>query len=148
MATSGTLWLWMPLALGSSCSLENSYWGFLPLAVSNVPNSLKPFTQLPWYLGEHLIIDFHKTLESNYLWDLYNFFKHSKNWLANQTNPGTTEKKRGKEPQMDKQIIQAWPLIPYFLVNENKSSREDFTPTFALYTVMFLSKAHWCLKVF
>lgn len=135
----------MPLALDSSCSLVRSYWGFLPFVVSNVPHSLKPFTQLPWYLAEHLIIYFHKTLESDYLWDLYYLVKHSKNWLVNQTNPGTTDKRGKKEPQMDKQVIQAWPLMPYFLVNEIKSSREDFTPTFTLYIATFQSKARWCL---
>lgn len=108
------------LALDSSCSLVSSYWGFLPFVVSNGPDSLKPFIHLPWYLAEHLIY-FHKTLESDYLRDLYYLVKHSKNWLVNQTKPGTMEKRRKKEPQMDKQIIQAWSLMPYFLVNEIKN---------------------------
>lgn len=34
--------------------------------------------------------------------------------------------------------------MPYFLVNEIKSSR-GFTPTFALYIATFQSTAHWCL---
>lgn len=123
----------------------SSYWGFVPFVVSDVPDSLKPFTQLPGCLAEHLIIYFHKTLDSDYLWDLYYLVKHSKNRIVNQTNPGTMEKRGEKEPQMDKQVIQAWPLMPYFLVNEIKSSREDFTPTFALYIAMFQSKDHWCL---
>lgn len=134
----------MPLALDSPCSLLSSYWGFAPFAVSNVPDSLKPFTQLPWCLAE-LLIYFHKTLEPDYLWDLYYLVKQCKNQLVNQTNPETMEKRGEKEAQMDKQVIQAWPLMLYFLVNEIQSSREDFTPTFALYIAMFQSKAHWCL---
>lgn len=114
-----------------------------------MPHSLKPFAQLPRYLAEHLLIYFPKTLESDYLRDLYYLsqylVKHSKNWLVNQTNPGTMEKRGKKEPQMDKQVIQAWPLMPYFLVNEINSLREDVIPTFALYIATFRSKAHWCL---
>lgn len=113
--------VWHTLALDSSCSLVSSYWGFSPSVVSNVPDSLKPFTHLPWYLADHLKINFHKTLVSDYLWDLYYLIKESKNSLGNQTNSETMEKRRKKEPQMDKQAIQALPLMLYFLVNEVKN---------------------------
>lgn len=52
------------------------------------------------------------------------------------------EKRGKKEPQMDKQVIQALSLTPLFLGNEIKSLQEDSTPTFALHIAIFQSKAH------
>lgn len=144
--TIGTKQVWCTLALDSSSSTVSSYWSFSLSVVLNVPHSPEPFTRLAWHLREHLRITyFHKTLESDYLWDLCSLVKHSKNWLVNQTNPGTMEKRGKKEPQMDKQVIQALSLTPHFLGNEIKSLQEDSTPTFALHIAIFQSKAHWRL---
>lgn len=131
--------VWIPLALDSS-------WSFSPSGDPNAPHSSEPFIQLAWDLTEHLRITyFHKTLKSDYVWDLCYLVNSSKNWLVSQTNPRKMEERGKREHRWIKKVIQAWPLTPHFLGNEFKSLQKYFKPTLALSIAMFQSKANWRL---